>query len=180
MDEPIQEQTFDAVIIGAGVIGASVALGLSRLGLRTLNIDTLPAAGYGSTSSSSAIIRPFYSAIDTCALAHEARCRWLHWPEFLNTEDESGYAAYFETGMLMLMAEGDKKRFQPSLLAMEKLGIGFEHLTASELSKRYPGLELASFGPPRLLDDPDFGQANDRGRQNHTVPFLGSMLKSPR
>lgn len=162
MGEPIRAKTFDAVIIGAGVIGASIALGLSRLGLKTLNVDTLPAAGYGSTSSSSAIIRPFYSAIETCALAHEARCRWLQWPEFLNAEDEAGYAAYSESGMLMLMAEGDEKRFQPSLQAMDDLGIDFEHIAANELKRRYPGLELSSFGPPRLIDDPDFGLANDQ------------------
>ena len=65
----IETKTFDAIIIGAGVIGTSIALGLSRKGLKTLNVDSLPAAGYGSTSNSSAIIRPFYSAIENCALA---------------------------------------------------------------------------------------------------------------
>jgi len=161
MSEQFQGKTFDAVVIGAGVIGASVALGLSRLGLKTLNVDALPAAGYGSTSNSSAIIRPFYSAIESCALAHEARCRWLNWPEYLNAQDEAGYAEYFESGMLMLMAEGDERRFQPSIQAMTELGISFEHLTADKVAKRYPGLEIDSFGPPRLLDDPEFGMAND-------------------
>jgi sarcosine oxidase subunit beta len=52
--------SFDAVIIGAGVIGCSIALALARKGYSTLNVDRLPAAGYGSTSSSAAIIRPYY------------------------------------------------------------------------------------------------------------------------
>ena len=57
-------ERFDAVIIGAGVIGAAVGLELARRGLRTLNVDALPAAGYGSTSASAAVIRVYYSTLD--------------------------------------------------------------------------------------------------------------------
>ena len=39
----------DAIIIGAGVIGAAIAFELGKRGYRTLNIDKLPAAGYGPT-----------------------------------------------------------------------------------------------------------------------------------
>jgi len=153
---------FDVIIIGAGVIGASIALGLSRRGLKTLNIDALPAAGYGSTSNSSAIVRPFYSAIESCALAHEARHRWLNWPEFLNSDDESGFAHYDECGMLILMSEGDEQRFKPSLQAMTEVGIAFSHLTTDEISESFPLFEITSFSPPRLTDDPDFGMANEK------------------
>ena len=75
-----RHKTPNVVIIGAGVIGSSIALGLTRKGFKTLSIDALPAAGFGSTSYSSGIVRPFYSAIESCALAHEARSRWLRWP----------------------------------------------------------------------------------------------------
>jgi len=153
---------FDVIIIGAGVIGASIALGLGRRGLRTLNIDALPAAGYGSTSNSSAIVRPFYSAIESCALAHEARHRWLNWPEFLNSDDESGYAHYDECGILILMSEGDEQRFKPSLQALTEVGITFSHMTTDEISESFPLFETASFSPPRLTDDPDFGLANEK------------------
>ena len=153
---------FDVIIIGAGVIGASIALGLSRRGLKTLNIDALPAAGYGSTSNSSAIVRPFYSAIESCALAHEARHRWLNWPEFLNSDDESGFAHYDECGMLILMSEGDEQRFKPSLQAMTEVGIAFSHLTTDEISENFPLFETTSFSPPRLTDDPNFGLANEK------------------
>lgn len=152
---------FDVIIIGAGVIGTSVALGLSRRGLRTLNVDTLPAAGYGSTSSSSAVIRPFYSAVESCALAHEARHRWADWPEFLSAEDERGYAKYTECGMLMIISESDKTLFQPSLRAMKEVGIAIDHLTTDEIKKLLPDFEMISFGPPRQLDDRDFGVANE-------------------
>ena len=47
----------DAVIIGAGVIGAATAFELSKRGYRTLNVDKLPASGYGPTSNSCSIVR---------------------------------------------------------------------------------------------------------------------------
>jgi hypothetical protein len=56
--------SYDAIIIGAGVIGAAIGLELARKSYRTLNIDRHPAAGYGSTSSSCAIIRTFYSTVE--------------------------------------------------------------------------------------------------------------------
>ena len=152
----------DVIIIGAGVIGSSIALGLSRKGFSTLNIDALPAAGYGSTSNSSGIIRPFYSAIESCALAHEARHRWLNWPEFLGNPDERGYAKYVECGMLMLLAEGDKALFSNSLQAMNDVGVNFGYLSAAELAQRFPAFDLSSYGPPKLPEDPGFGVANER------------------
>ena len=54
------ENQYDAIVIGAGVIGAAIGYELSKLGRRTLNIDKLPAAGYGSTSNTCAIIRFSY------------------------------------------------------------------------------------------------------------------------
>ena len=152
----------DVIIIGAGVIGTSIALGLSRKGFKTLNVDALPCAGYGSTSYSSAIIRPFYSAVESCALAHEARSRWLQWPDFLATGDESGYARYTECGMLVLLAEGDMKRFQHSIDAMKNVGVTYEHLEPGQLEEKFPAFDLASFGPPKTPGNPVFGVANER------------------
>lgn len=150
----------DVIIIGAGVIGSSIALGLSRRGFETLNVDALPAAGFGSTSNSSGIVRPFYSALESCALAHEARSRWLCWPDFLGAHDERGYAHYHECGMLMLLAEGDIQGFENSLNAMREIGVGFELLSVQATAERFPAFDLASYGPPKTPDDPDFGVAN--------------------
>ena len=50
-------RTADVVIVGAGVIGSATAFELAKRGYKTLNIDKLPASGYGSTSNSCAIVR---------------------------------------------------------------------------------------------------------------------------
>ena len=65
------EHSYDAVVIGAGIIGTAVGFELSKRGWKTLNIDSLPAAGYGSTGASCAIIRVHYSTLDGCAFAYE-------------------------------------------------------------------------------------------------------------
>ena len=64
-------KNYDAIIIGAGIIGAAIGYELSKKGLHTLNVEMLPAAGYGSTSNSRAIIRLYYSMLDGSAMAYD-------------------------------------------------------------------------------------------------------------
>ncbi|HEX6315707.1 MAG TPA: FAD-dependent oxidoreductase [Gemmatimonadaceae bacterium] len=73
-------ERYDAIIIGAGIIGACTAYELAKRGWRTLNVDRLPAAGYGSTGSSCAIIRTHYSTLDGSALAYESFFYWTTGP----------------------------------------------------------------------------------------------------
>ncbi len=153
-------KTFDVIIIGAGVVGSSIALSLTRAGLKTLNVDALPAAGYGSTSYSSAIIRPFYSHVTACAIAHESRARWQQWPEFLASADPLGLARYNETGGVVLVAEGTEKDYAANLEALETVGVEHRWLTESDLQQLYPSICLDSFAPPRRLEQAEFGQSN--------------------
>ena len=145
----------DVLIVGAGVVGCSVALALSRLGLSTLNVDALPAPGYGSTSHSTAIVRPFYSHAVSCALAHESRGRWLRWPDWLALPAE-GRACYHECGGLVLVREGQAQAFADNLAALDAVGVDYELLDADGVSALYPGIDLRSFGPPRRQEDPAF------------------------
>ncbi len=81
--------SFDAVIIGAGIIGAATALALARAGRKVLAVEKLPASGYGSTGASCAIIRPYYSTVDGSALAYESHFSWRDWAEFLGVDSAS-------------------------------------------------------------------------------------------
>ena len=92
----------DAIIIGAGFIGACTASELARRGWRTLNVDELPAAGYGSTGTSCAIIRTHYSTLDDSALAYEGFFCWDEWASYLGISDERGLAKFHKTGCLVM------------------------------------------------------------------------------
>ncbi len=152
--------SYDAIIIGAGVVGTSIALSLSRHGLKTLNIDTLSAAGYGSTSNSSAIVRPMYSALEMCALAHESQFRWLEWTDYLSISESEPRAQYVPCGMLTLLGDQDQYTLTPSLATMRELGIEFGIVSLDVIEELFPSLSIDSFGPPKRRDDPDFGKPN--------------------
>src|SRR5262245_18092212 len=100
-------QTYDAIIIGAGVIGTASGLELARKGWRTLNVDKNPAAGYGSTSSSCAVIRTFYSTVESLAFALQGYHYSKLWADYLGIADERGLARFHETGCLVLQTEGN-------------------------------------------------------------------------
>jgi len=150
---------YDAIVIGAGVIGAAVALGLARSGRRVISIDKLPAAGYGSTSGSCAIIRPFYSTVDGSALAYESHFYWRDWANFLGVEDERGLTRYVNCGSMVLKCRRNKY-LEPVLRVMREIGCPFRELTPAEVRDRLPIAVTHSFDPPRRPDDPAFGEPN--------------------
>ena len=147
----------DAIVIGAGVIGAAIALGLARKGFKVLGVDRLPAAGYGSTSGSCAIIRPYYSTVDGSALGWESHFYWRDWADFLGVEDERGLARYIACGCLRLKSPGNKF-LEPTVALMDKIGCPYEHWSAEQVIERLPMVVLDSFGEVKPVDAPDFGQ----------------------
>ena len=61
-------ETYDAVVIGAGVVGASTAFHLAKLGgLKVCVVDRGPVCG-GGTGKSCAIVRSHYSVPSNTAL----------------------------------------------------------------------------------------------------------------
>jgi sarcosine oxidase subunit beta len=151
-------RTYDAIVIGAGVIGASIGLGLARKGLGVLVLDRLPAAGYGSTSGSCAIIRPYYSTVDGSALGWESHFYWRDWAEFLGVDDERGFARYVGCGCLRLKSPANRF-LQPTIDLMNEIGCPYEHWSAEEVLRRLPVVVLDSFGETKPVDDPAFGRS---------------------
>ncbi|MFQ5467956.1 MAG: NAD(P)/FAD-dependent oxidoreductase [Kiloniellaceae bacterium] len=169
---------FDAIIIGAGIIGAATAYALARKGWRTLNVDKLPAAGYGSTSGSCAIIRPYYSTVDGSALAFESHFYWRDWPAFIGVEDERGLARYVDCGCIVMKTEGNG-HLASILETMDRIGCPYEHLSPAALTARLPIVNTESFAPARRPDDPAFGQPN--GKQISGAVFFpaGGYVTDP-
>ena len=158
-----ESNTYDAVIIGAGVIGCAIALDLARRGLSTLNVDRGPAPGHGSTSWSAAIIRPYYSTIDGTALAYEAHFAWQNWADYLGFSPDSALH-YNECGCLVLEAADNRQ-----LAGTRAVGVPFTDVAANELPEWLPGADLRQFSPARRIDDPQFGEtAGD--------PITGAMF----
>lgn len=151
-------QSYDAIVIGAGVIGSAVGLELARSGMRTLNIDRCAAPGDGSTSASCAIIRVYYSTIDGTALAYESLHHWREWAKHLGIEPRNGLARFRECGTLV-MKTASNDYGKPSMAMMRQLDIPFEEWSTAKICERLPGYKLDCFAPARRVEDDGFGKS---------------------
>ena len=148
---------YDAIIIGTGIIGGAIGLELARRGSKTLNVDKLPAAGYGSTSNTCAIIRFHYSTAEGIAMARESYYYWLDWPKYIGTPDESGMAHYINTGCMVI--KNEENHFLEHVLPhLDDLKVVYEELGPKELKELLPFVDTRQFGPPVLAGDPRFGR----------------------
>ena len=159
----------DAIIIGAGIIGAATALELSRKGHRTLSVDKNPAAGYGPTSASCAVIRVHYSTLEGTAFAYEGYFYWKDWAKYLGTEDERGLAVFRETGA-MVMRTAANAYLEKHTAICEELDIPFEIWDEGRIGERFPIYDLKSYWPPKRMADDHFGEAGE-GRVRSAVFF---------
>lgn len=169
----------DAIIIGAGIIGACTAYELAKLGYKTLSIDKLPQAGYGSTSSSCAIIRTYYSTTDSCALAYEGWHYWSKWRDYLgNKVAESDLIQYHNTGCIVAKTDlnGHLKK---ACSVMDEIACPYEHVSASELKAYLPGVDTRRYFPAKRIDQTGFGEPTG-GEVNGAVFFpCGGYVNDP-
>ena len=139
---------FGAIIIGTGDHRRRDLLELARSGSSTLNVDKKPAAGYGSTSTTCAIIRFHYSTAEGVAMARESYYHWLDWPKYLGAPDENGMARYINTGCLVIKDETN--HFLDNVMALfDGLNLAYEELDPKELSQSSAlHADTRRYGPP--------------------------------
>jgi len=118
-------------------------------------VDKLPAAGYGSTSNSCAIVRTHYSTLDGTTLAWESYLHWKKWGQYLGVEDERGLAHLNITGMVVVLSEAES--YAKHLAFHEELGIEYETWSADTLRSRVPFFDTVAYHPPRRPEDERFG-----------------------
>ena len=153
-------EKYDAIVIGTGIIGTCTGYELAKRGYKVLNVDKNPAAGFGSTSGSCAIIRLHYSTPDGVAMAREGYYYWLDWSKYLKTVDETGLVKYINTGCLVVKTE--KNHYLKNVMAsLDELCVQYEELSADEIKEVMPLFDTNSFGPPVLPSDERFGKPNE-------------------
>ena len=172
-------ETYDVIVIGAGVIGACTTYELAKSGKKVLCLDKGPEAGYGSTSGSCAIIRTYYSIFETCALAYEGWFYWKKWDEYIGTEDERGLIKYNGTGCLVIKTDHNGN-LEKGTKIMDQIGCPYEHVATDEISNFMPGVDVNRFEPAKLIDDDDFGQPTG-GVVNGAIWFpAGGYVSDPK
>lgn len=171
-------KTYDALIIGAGVIGSSIAFHLAQRGYRTLNVDALPAAGYGSTSSSCGVIRVYYSTVDATAMAYEGYFDWKNWSNYLNAAGGMDLARFIETGTLV-MKTASNGHMAKVVSNVSGLGIAYEEWSAERITAAMPGYNLESFAPARTMEDDSFGMPNGSRIEGGIYFSAGGYVDDP-
>ena len=135
---------YDAIIIGTGIIGNAVGMELAKKGHKTLNVDKLPASGYGSTSNTCAIIRLHYSTPEGVAMARESYFYWLDWNKYIGVPDPKGMALYINTGCLV--TKNDKNHYLKNVMSsLDELNVVYEDLTAQEVKERFPFVDTRQY-----------------------------------
>ncbi len=159
MGSPDGPERYDAVIIGAGVIGSAAAFELAQRGHRTLSVDKLPAAGFGSTSNSCAIVRFSYSTHEGVAMSYEGLHYWLDWPRYLGVDDPRGLIGFNQCGTMLVKREGGHHEKVVPLL--HRLGIPYEDWDVATMIERAPILDPGAYGPPKRPEDDAFWDEPD-------------------
>ncbi len=149
-----ERRRYDAIVVGAGIIGAAIAFELSKRGYRTLNVDKLPASGYGSTSNSCAIVRAHYSTYDGVAMAYEGFGYWKDWAGYLDADDERGHALYMQSGTVLFMLEGG--HHEKVLPLFDQVGVPYEVWGNATMAERVPFFEHGTHGEPTRPEDDRF------------------------
>ena len=149
------ERKVDAVIIGAGIMGTAIAFELGKRGYKPLVLDKLPAAGYGSTSNTCAIIRTHYSTLEGTAIAYEGYFYWKDWKNYLGDEDERGFARFMETGMILIKDKTFDLRGK-HLDHHDVLKIPYEEWNHEKLKERMPLFDHQSYYPPKRPENEEF------------------------
>jgi len=152
------------VVIGAGVIGSSIALQLKRLGHDVTVVERNSAAGMGSTSASSAVVRFNYSTFDAVALSWESYFLWKEFKELIDgtnsyssnplSNSQEHYAHLEDRGYVMLdvpVLSNDK-----TMALFDRAGIPYEIWDSSTLKARMVGIDAGRYWPNKPVKSDEF------------------------
>lgn len=145
--------TYDVIIIGAGIMGCSSAYHLAQRGLSVALLER-GTIGEGPSGESSAIIRQHYSNELTARMARYSL------RVFQNFRDQiGGECGFTETGVVMLVGEKDHTGLKANIDLQQSVGIRTSIIDAHTLRDIMPGISVpdtiaASYEPEGGYADP--------------------------
>ncbi|MFT4192512.1 MAG: FAD-binding oxidoreductase [Comamonas sp.] len=149
--------TYDVIVIGAGVIGSSVAFHLARLGAGKVLVIERGGIGEGTTSQSSGILRTHYSVRENVELARQSWSVFNDFPAYLG--DAEAACGLVKCGYMIVAPEGDKLApLQAALQQQREQGIALETLSQAQARELLP---IARFDDAALIGfEPEAGFAD--------------------
>ncbi|MFX0108108.1 MAG: NAD(P)/FAD-dependent oxidoreductase, partial [Candidatus Hodarchaeota archaeon] len=135
------EESFDIVVVGAGVIGVAAAYYLQKNNpdKTILLVDRLAAAGQANTAMSAAAVRNMFAST-TNQLLTDTSIKY-----FWDVQEKQGYNLMFEKcGYLWLLSDSqfNSESVQMWIQRMEKSGIHYKVYSKQQLKEMIPGLNV--------------------------------------
>jgi sarcosine oxidase subunit beta len=149
----LMTQTYDAIIIGAGVMGASLAFHLAERGLKAAILERKVAAS-GATGHSSGLVRMHYD------LAAESELTFVSYKNYFRQWKErvGGECGFINTGFMQIAKPEHEDKLRGNVANQQRIGINTSVISAAEVKKLFPDLVTDHFDFSAY--EPDSGYAD--------------------
>jgi sarcosine oxidase subunit beta len=145
-------ESFDYVVIGAGVMGASIAFHLAERRAGTIAVVERAAVASGASGRSSALVRMHYTVREEVQLAVKSLEYFVCWRERL------GRPGHFrKTGFVRIVPEREIENLRANVEMQRACGAGVELLTRDELQAIEPRWKLDDVALAAYEPDSGYG-----------------------
>jgi sarcosine oxidase, subunit beta len=157
-------QTYDAIIIGAGVMGASLAFHLAERGLKPAILERKVTAS-GATGHSSGLVRMHYD------LAAESELTFISYKNYFSQWKErvGGDCGFMNTGFMQIAKPEHEDKLRGNVANQQRIGINTSVISAAEVKKLFPDLVTDHFNFAAY--EPDSGYADATLTTNSFLEF---------
>jgi sarcosine oxidase subunit beta len=161
-------QTYDAIVIGAGVMGASLAFHLAERGLKPVILERKVSAS-GATGHSSGLVRMHYD------LAAESELTFVSYKNYFNNWKErvGGDCGFMNTGFMQIAKREHEDKLRGNVANQQRIGINTSVISAADVKKLVPDFITDHFDFAAY--EPDSGYADATLTTNS---FLESAKRS--
>jgi sarcosine oxidase subunit beta len=146
-------QTYDAIIIGAGVMGASIAFHLAERGVKTAILERRVSAA-GATGHSSGLVRMHYD------LAAESELTFVSYINYFSNWKErvGGDCGFIQTGFMQIAKREHEDKLRGNVANQQRIGINTSVISAAEVKELFPDFVTDHFDYAAY--EPDSGYAD--------------------
>ncbi|MEA2676423.1 MAG: hypothetical protein QOJ81_564, partial [Chloroflexota bacterium] len=145
-------ESFDVIVIGAGVHGASTAFHLAERGAKVLVLERAAAAS-GATGRSSGLVRMHYDLKAESALAWRSYDYFIDWDARVG-----GDSGFTKTGFVRIVPRDQEHNLRANVADQKSLGIPTSIIPAAEVKSIAPMLTTDDFDVAAY--EPDSGYAD--------------------
>ena len=146
-------QTYDTIVIGAGVMGASIAFHLAERGLKVAILERKVTAS-GATGHSSGLVRMHYD------LAAESELTFKSYQLFFSNWKErvGGECGFMQTGFMQIAKREHEDKLRGNVANQQRIGINTSVISADDVKKLVPDFITEHFDYAAY--EPDSGYAD--------------------